>query len=455
MRRWRVLLTVLTVLCTAFGLVALTDGSAPNPPGTAADPADDTVLPPHRVPFGLFLGSDESDAAETRLSEWLGGAPIQVGHTYLPGNHWDDIEGSPSLLGAWAAWKGEQSDRLLVIGTPMLPDNEAGVPDEEVRQELREGADGQNDAHFTLLAQRLVALGLPDAVLTLGWEMNGTTYTSRCGPDPAAWKAYWRRVVDAMRTVPGQHLRFEFAPTRARTPTRGPTATPATTSPTSWGWTATTWPRTTPTSPATSTPTSTSPTGCWRRCASPSSTQAGVLSGVGDVQPGRRPGVRAADAGLDQHPRHPLPDRHRLLPARGVALPEQPKASGVFRRMLSVSPPSPSAAATRPPRRPPTPARPPPRPRVPRPPHRSPRAPRRTPGPAVPPPPSRRRWPARPPARPSTRGGPAGTGGASALPHPSAAGPAKPAAAPQSPPTAGTAPAAKDAAKDASKAASR
>ena len=231
MRRWRVLLTVLTVLCTAFGLIALTRGTAPVDPSgsgpggsgsasasagpapvTAAD--DDTALPPHAVPFGLFLGSDESDAEEAKVSQWLGGAPIQVGHTYLPGNSWDDIEGSPTLLGAWAVWKAEQPQRLLVIGTPMLPDNEGGVPDDQVQQLLREGADGQNDAHFTTLAQRLVALGLPDAVLTLGWEMNGTTYTSRCGPDPAAWKAYWRRIVTAMRAVRGQHLRFEFAPTR-------------------------------------------------------------------------------------------------------------------------------------------------------------------------------------------------------------------------------------------------
>ena len=229
MRRWRVLLTGLTVLCTAFGLVALTTGTAPvvgtpsaAPSGSPVAPgprpsgsgADETALPPHAVPFGLFLGSDESDAEEAKVSQWLGGAPIQVGHTYLPGNSWDDIEGSPTLLGAWAVWKAEQPQRMLVIGTPMLPDNEGGVPDNDVRQLLREGADGRNDGHFTTLAQRLVALGLSDAVLTLGWEMNGTTYTSRCGPDPAAWKAYWRTVVGAMREVPGQRFRFDFDPTR-------------------------------------------------------------------------------------------------------------------------------------------------------------------------------------------------------------------------------------------------
>ena len=123
MRRWRVLLTVLTAPCTAFGLVALTGGTVPvvlpGSPSAAAAPAtggaDQTALPLHPVPFGLFLGSDESDSAEAKLSQWLGGAPIQVGHTYLPGNNWDDIEGSPTLLGAWAVWKAEQTQRLLVM----------------------------------------------------------------------------------------------------------------------------------------------------------------------------------------------------------------------------------------------------------------------------------------------------------------------------------------------------
>ncbi|MCZ9344213.1 hypothetical protein NGM37_41365, partial [Streptomyces sp. TRM76130] len=50
----------------------------------------------------------------------------------------------------------------------------------------------------------------------LGWEMNGITYTHRCGPDPEAWKAYWNRIVTTMRAVPGQRFRFDFTPSRGR-----------------------------------------------------------------------------------------------------------------------------------------------------------------------------------------------------------------------------------------------
>jgi hypothetical protein len=201
-------LSLLALVCTVRPLL----GSGGGAVGTLG--ADGTAVPLHAVPFGLFVGSTESDSDEARLSRWLDGARVRVGHTYLPGNYWSDIEGSPSLLGGWAAWRDAAADRMVVVGVPLLPDNEGGVGDDEVRRLLRQGASGANDAHFATLARRLVALGLPDAVLTLGWEMNGTTYTSRCGPDPAAWKAYWRTVVGAMREVPGQRFRFDFDPTR-------------------------------------------------------------------------------------------------------------------------------------------------------------------------------------------------------------------------------------------------
>ncbi|MFD9500156.1 glycoside hydrolase family 26 protein [Streptomyces sp. NPDC060035] len=148
------------------------------------------------------------------MSRWLGGAELRVGHSYLPGDLWENIEGRPGFLGAWGAWRRASADRLFVLNTPMLERNEERVPDSEVRRLLRAGADGEFDEHFRKLAGRLVLLGLPDTVIVLGWEMNGTTYTHRCGPDPAAWKAYWNRIVTTMRSVPGQKFRFDFAPSR-------------------------------------------------------------------------------------------------------------------------------------------------------------------------------------------------------------------------------------------------
>ncbi|WP_228993955.1 glycoside hydrolase family 26 protein [Streptomyces sp. DH8] len=182
------------------------DGAAPGPERTANATAHGAYL--DYGPEGVGRMAD--------LSRWLGGAELRVGHTYLPGDLWVNIEGAPRFLEAWAEWRRADEDRMFVLNVPMLERNEERLPDEEVRTLLRAGAAGEYDEHFTRLAERLVGLGVPDTVIVLGWEMNGTTYTHRCGPDPASWKAYWERIVTAMRAVPGQEFRFDFTPSRGR-----------------------------------------------------------------------------------------------------------------------------------------------------------------------------------------------------------------------------------------------
>ncbi|MEO3976053.1 glycosyl hydrolase [Streptomyces sp. CAU 1734] len=185
-----------------------------------AGPAEDTD--PVRtglasVASGAYL--DYGPAGVQRmdqLSQWLGGAQLRVGHTYLPGDRWSNIEGHPAFLADWARWRRAGTDRMLVLNVPMLERSEARLADWHVGMLLRMGAVGHYDRHFRTLASRLVQLGIPDTVIVLGWEMNGTTYTHRCGPDPRSWKAYWNRIVAAMRSVPGQAFRFDFAPNRGR-----------------------------------------------------------------------------------------------------------------------------------------------------------------------------------------------------------------------------------------------
>ncbi|MFJ3665264.1 glycosyl hydrolase [Streptomyces sp. NPDC090106] len=167
--------------------------------------------------FGAYL--DYGPRGVTRMAElsrWLGGADLRVGHTYLPGDRWSNIEGAPDFLESWADWRNERKDRMFVLNVPMLERNEDHVSDAEVRLMLRRGADGQFDHHFRRLAQRLVDLDAPDTVIVLGWEMNGITYTHRCAPDPEAWKKYWNRIVTTMRSVPGQKFRFDFTPSRGK-----------------------------------------------------------------------------------------------------------------------------------------------------------------------------------------------------------------------------------------------
>ncbi|MFM9445003.1 glycoside hydrolase family 26 protein [Streptomyces acidiscabies] len=189
----------------------------PLPYGADARPALSGPPSPRSVKFGAYVGYGSDGIARIAgLGTWLGRSTPTVGHAYLPGDRWSNIEGAPGYLAHWAKWRAARKDRLFVLNVPLLERNEAHLPDATVRAELRRGARGLYDAHFRALARRLVSLGLRDTVLVLGWEMNGITYTHRCGPDPASWKKYWVRIVNAMRSVPGQRFRFEFTPNRGR-----------------------------------------------------------------------------------------------------------------------------------------------------------------------------------------------------------------------------------------------
>ena len=213
--RIRVLIAVL-VLAGSIGAFA---GSAAHGRASTA-PSAQQIRAAHRVPFGAFLGSEQPGVDQVAAFDaWLGTSPgaagaASVGHTYLPGDSWSGIEGDASVLGPWTSWHRQNKGSLLVLNVPMLPGNEVPTADARVAALLQLGASGAYDGYFKVLAQRLAALGSGDAIIVPGWEMNGTTYTDRCAPDPAAWQQYWRDIVTAMRSVPGTDFRFDFDPSR-------------------------------------------------------------------------------------------------------------------------------------------------------------------------------------------------------------------------------------------------
>ncbi|MFB6769054.1 glycoside hydrolase family 26 protein [Streptomyces sp. NPDC056337] len=212
----------LAALVAAAGPTAAAEPTPPAPAPAVPAPAAPAPGAPAKKPaaapaFGAYLDYGPRGVARMAgLSRWLGDAELRVGHTYLPGDRWSNIEGAPTFLDAWADWRTRKADRMFVLNVPMMERNEEGVGDDEVRALLRRGAAGEFDHHYRALAERLVELKVPDTVLVLGWEMNGITYTHRCGPDPEAWKTYWKRIVTTMRAVPGQKFRFDYTPSRGR-----------------------------------------------------------------------------------------------------------------------------------------------------------------------------------------------------------------------------------------------
>ena len=65
---------------------------------------------------------------------------------------------------------------------------------------------------FIDTAKALVRNDLADTVVRIGWEFNGEWMPWAAAKDPESFKSYFRRIVETMRSVPGQQFRFEWCP---------------------------------------------------------------------------------------------------------------------------------------------------------------------------------------------------------------------------------------------------
>jgi len=113
------------------------------------------------------------------------------------------------VVGPWNDWVNDlkrPGERYLVISVTMLPGGEPGVT-------FAEGAKGAYNSHFKILAENLVKYNLSSSIVRIGWEMNGGWYPWRASKDIPNWPLYWQQIVTTMRSVPGQHFKFNWNPT--------------------------------------------------------------------------------------------------------------------------------------------------------------------------------------------------------------------------------------------------
>ena len=159
--------------------------SGPDRPRAAVSPAN-----------GVFRGTSLADVRA--YQKWFGGTVDRI-VDFSTRETWADVADPQYMLDEW---KG--SGLLPVYSVALLPDK---VPSETIQR----GAAGDYDQYYAQLAQHLIAAGQPNAILRLGWEFN--LESSRWSTsDSTAFIAYWRRIVTAMRAVPGQHFQFDWNP---------------------------------------------------------------------------------------------------------------------------------------------------------------------------------------------------------------------------------------------------
>jgi len=134
---------------------------------------------------------------------------VVVFNTQAPGwSAWEHpwfLDPTPSDA-AWAVWRRDHHGATLVLTVPLVP----AAPERDWRVA---GASGRYDAHVRALVGNLVAAGLGQCVVRLGAEMNGTWNVDQAGSsvqDQGQWAAYWRHFVQVARSVPHEHLTFDW-----------------------------------------------------------------------------------------------------------------------------------------------------------------------------------------------------------------------------------------------------
>lgn len=122
-----------------------------------------------------------------------------------PMDNWEALTGvTPGYGLAWSVnqWATAYRSRVL-WSIPMLPQSGAS---------LSTGAAGSYDHHWRAVATTLINAGYGSCTVRLGWEFNGSWYPwhTNTSAEAANYKAYWKKIVLAMRSVAGANFRFNW-----------------------------------------------------------------------------------------------------------------------------------------------------------------------------------------------------------------------------------------------------
>jgi Glycosyl hydrolase family 26 len=151
--------------------------------------------------FKLLVSRRTIDCAMvyTGSPDWAGWVNPWFLHVNNPDTNWAE----------WVRHSPANDRRQLIISQPLIPTFLAH------KDWLKVGAAGGYEKYARAFARNLVAYGVPDAVIRLSWEMNGTWNVDSIPDTPQGdreWVRFWQRTVIAMRSVPGAHFTFDWCP---------------------------------------------------------------------------------------------------------------------------------------------------------------------------------------------------------------------------------------------------
>jgi len=161
-----------------------------------------TLPPPSESKAASVLGvyAGPASASLITTTNTLVGHQVRYAMDFLDGTSWATISDPSWFLSKW-----QGTGYQMIWGVPMLPSSGAS---------LDVGATGAYNQYFETLSAALVAGGQGSSIIRLGWEFNGGWFPWAANGHAASFVAYWRQIVDSMRSVPGANFKFEWNPTR-------------------------------------------------------------------------------------------------------------------------------------------------------------------------------------------------------------------------------------------------
>jgi Glycosyl hydrolase family 26 len=193
---------LVAVVIVVTAIVVSTPGVKRRP--SAAEPACASGT------LGVYAGAEQVQKVAA-LGQSMGCRPT-FAMEFLNADSWNSISQPGQVVGPWRG-----SGYRMIWGVPILPNSYSPTRDESDTSGsaygLAQGAAGTFDAHFVDLARSLVSDGQGSSIIRLGWEFNGGWFPWAANGSATQFVDYWRRIVTAMRSVPGQRFTFEWNPT--------------------------------------------------------------------------------------------------------------------------------------------------------------------------------------------------------------------------------------------------
>jgi hypothetical protein len=194
--RLRVPVTALLALAVLLTVMTST-------PTTADRVRDAATSSPAQV-WGVYTGPGSKNVTGAPDFAQKTGLPVTSVVDFPGETSWAEITGPTWLLDPYRG-----SGLALEYSVPLFPQ---GLAADGTPWNLAACARGAYDYQWTTLGKHLVAASQPATVIRPGWEFNGSWYRWSAAGKVSSFVTCFRRVVAAMRAVPGSRFTFDWNP---------------------------------------------------------------------------------------------------------------------------------------------------------------------------------------------------------------------------------------------------